>query len=209
MKGGQKSWTLDQIKAGFEYFYEIHKRYPTTHEMDDFKYLPTSRALMKKDGWGGLPNVRKLLGISNYHMNKGAGASKARKRHGEDNRKAELDMYNFLVSKFGILHIHEQEPILKKPNIVSPDFVLYLGEERKVAIDVFTSQHLRNVSTHIHLKNKKYISSPIPVFYVLYSNALTQKELDKLINNRISIKPKHIKLVTEDIFKVLANSNKL
>lgn len=57
--GKQKGWTSEQLKIGFLKFYELHGHYPTSHEVDAFEFLPSSRSMQRR--FGGLVEVRKAL----------------------------------------------------------------------------------------------------------------------------------------------------
>ncbi|OHA45886.1 MAG: hypothetical protein A3A80_04405 [Candidatus Terrybacteria bacterium RIFCSPLOWO2_01_FULL_44_24] len=52
--GLEKYWDLEKIKQGFDLFYKENGRYPTTFDVDDYKYLPSSRQIQRN--FGGLKN---------------------------------------------------------------------------------------------------------------------------------------------------------
>ncbi|MCA9342635.1 hypothetical protein KC950_01320 [Candidatus Saccharibacteria bacterium] len=56
---GQNSWTKDELRAGFEKFKNINGRYPTSHEIDSFPYLPSARSIQRT--FGGLVEIRQQV----------------------------------------------------------------------------------------------------------------------------------------------------
>ena len=57
----QSKWTIKQIKAGLELYKELNGNYPSSHEIDTFEYLPSSRSIQRS--LGGLEKVREALGF--------------------------------------------------------------------------------------------------------------------------------------------------
>ncbi len=64
-----QKWTVNKIRDGFEKFYELHSRYPTAHDIDDFHLLPSSRQIQRK--FGGLTNLRKVIGLEIVNYGRG------------------------------------------------------------------------------------------------------------------------------------------
>src|SRR3990167_9427156 len=62
-------WTLENLRDGLLYFYELNGRYPTAPEIDNFDYLPSSRQIQRK--FGGLEKLRTLLGHTEVSFSKG------------------------------------------------------------------------------------------------------------------------------------------
>ena len=63
--GKQRGWSFEDLKSGFEQFYKVHKRYPTSRETDNFEFLPTSRSIQRR--FGGLVETRKVLNLKRCH----------------------------------------------------------------------------------------------------------------------------------------------
>ena len=72
----QSKWTIEQIKSGLELYKELNGNYPSSHEIDTFEYLPTSRSIQRS--LGGLENIRMALGfdLSLTNLTKGTIRSK-------------------------------------------------------------------------------------------------------------------------------------
>lgn len=123
----EDTWSLNNIKDGLEYFYDLHGHYPTSKEIDVFEFLPSSRQMQR--AFGGLVRVRKqinLKGPKDYTREKvrskvGIEADKRTKIYEEE-------FYNFLVSKVDELRVHEHKII--RPGYVSSDFFIYTSRKK-------------------------------------------------------------------------------
>jgi hypothetical protein len=76
-------WNLQNLKDGFEYFFELYNRYPTVKEIDTFEYLPTSRTIQRS--FGGLMSLRKELGLDSP-TNFSSGVTRSNKAREVDKR---------------------------------------------------------------------------------------------------------------------------
>ena len=200
IRGRQSAWSTDEIKDGFSCYYYLYNRYPTVHEIDYFPYLPSSRSIMK--GNGGLPMLREKLGLAITHYAKGNEAGQMRRKSWEENKNVEEDLYDFLKSKISEVRIHEEKPIIKRPYVVRADFFIYTTKNTGIAIDVFKTEHIRSFNTHLHIKTKKYLNSPVKVYYVLYSKSITDNDINRVLINKKYPLPAHIKVITEKKFKL-------
>lgn len=93
-------WDIKKIEDGFRRFFKDHSRYPTSHEIDEYKYLPSARQIQRK--FGGLPKIRsslKLSGPNDYtKTTHGEGRAKSARRQYSNTH---LDIYAMLCKKFG------------------------------------------------------------------------------------------------------------
>lgn len=105
----ETSWTIKKIREGFEKFYKINKRYPTTYDVDDFELLPSARQIQRR--FGGLVNLRKELGLSIDNYSKGDSRSRIAIQSSVYGRKYETIVYNALLEKFDEKFIHIERPI--------------------------------------------------------------------------------------------------
>jgi len=72
--GAPKQWNLERLGKGFQQFFSEHDRLPTSNEVDKTDYLPSTKQIQRV--WGGLPNLRKMLGYEDIHFGKGKFRSK-------------------------------------------------------------------------------------------------------------------------------------
>lgn len=201
--GSGQRWSLENLRDGLQYFFELNNRYPKATEVDAFGYLPSSRAIQRS--YGGLVELRTKLGIGGpTHFGRGetrsAIATVAKKR-AQDYEEA---FYNFLISKITEVRIHEQKVF--RPGNVQCDFFIYgLGREG-IILDLFYAENLRNLAIIINIKVKRYSTIKSPVYFILVENeAIQQSEIDVLVKSKKNELPNNIHIETEKIFKETLN----
>ena len=95
-KLGILSWTIDNIKDGLLYFFELYGKYPTVPEVDKFEYLPTARTIQRS--FKGMVELRKMLNLSGpLKYSAGETRQKTAKRLWDNARNYEEEFYNFLM----------------------------------------------------------------------------------------------------------------
>jgi hypothetical protein len=197
--GYQDSWTEEEVRAGLRHFYELHRRYPTAHEIDDFEYLPSSRSIQRS--FGGLVALRgKLMPgeVSNFT----SGEYRRSKAREADLRARgyEEEFYKFLTANFFEIAIHEHRII--RPGGIASDFFVYLTELSGIVIDLFYAQDIRSLANIVNIKLKRYEALPYPTYFVLVGNPTIGDDLIKRkMANRTLALPAHIKVTTEGEFK--------
>ena len=132
-----KKWSLDNIKLGFEKFEKEYGRLPTAIEIDKVKYLPSSRQIQRL--FGGLPNIRKLLGYTDIHFGAGTYRANIGKNVNIRGREGEIMIKNFLIQKFHTPFVHIERP-LEESTKSRLDFYVY-SPSGNFAVDVFTPLH--------------------------------------------------------------------
>lgn len=197
--GGQLTWTKDELRAGFMAFYEAYNRFPTSHEIDAYEYLPSARSIQRS--YGGLVSLRKELfpdSISNYTL--GAHRSESAKRTFKNGRDLEALFFTYLTTQFLEIAVHEHKLI--RPGNVSSDFFIYLTPKTGVVIDVFYADSIINFINVINIKLKRYILVTEPTYLVIVGNDnITQELINSKVNNRKIPLPGHISLFSEVYFK--------
>lgn len=197
--GGQLTWTKDELRAGFMAFYEAYDRFPTSHEIDTYEYLPSARSIQRS--YGGLVSLRKELfpdSISNYTL--GAHRSESAKRTFKNGRDLEALFFAYLTDHFLEIAVHEHKLI--RPGNVSSDFFIYLTPETGVVIDIFYAENIINFINVINIKLKRYVLVTEPTYLVIVGNdAITQELIDSKVQNRKIPLPGHITLYSESYFK--------
>ncbi len=93
----RKSWTIKNIKEGFERFRNERGRLPKALEIDRLNYLPSSHLIQKT--FGGLEKLRTQLGYQDSHFGKGAFRSQIANRVNSRGRNAELALEKILREK--------------------------------------------------------------------------------------------------------------
>ena len=195
----EEKWTLENLKAGLDYFFEINDRYPTVREVDIFEYLPTSRTIQRS--FNGLMGLRKTLGL-NTPINHSSGITRSKTAQDADKRAQiyEKEFYDYLISKIPEVRIHEHKII--RPGDTAADFFIYTSDTKGIVIDLFYAVDIYSLSGVVNIKFKKYSSVKFPVYFVLVGNdKINQEAIDQKVNNRKNKLANHISVLTEENFK--------
>lgn len=198
--GKQRKWTPEELNAGFEYFKELHGRYPGSREIDLFEYLPSARSIQRSHK--GLISLRTELGFEESLINqtKGAVRSDKAKKTYSNSVESEEKFYKYLVSKIPEVRVHEHK--ILRPGHICCDFFIYTSDKKGYAVDIFYAQDLFTLQRIIRIKYLRYAGLKCKVYFVLVGNDLiSQKEIDDMLSNRKIQLPEHISVSTEAIFK--------
>lgn len=196
----QPKWTIEQVKAGLEYFRELNGRYPSANEIDNFEYLPSSRSIQRS--LGGLENVRNALGfdLSLTNLTKGVVRSTKAKQTYSNAVDFEEEFYYYLIKHIDEVKVHEHK--ILRPGHVCCDFFIYTSDKNGFAIDIFYAQDLFTLARTVNIKFKRYKKLEHPIYFILVGNSnINQIQLDTVIANKKLAWPKNIKLFTEKNFK--------
>ncbi len=197
--GHQSPWNDMELMAGLGYFLKLHGHYPSAHEIDNFEYLPSSRSIQRS--YGGLQKLRERLlpgQISNY--TKGDHRSGIAKRTYSNGRSLEAIFYEYLVSQFKEIAIHEHKLI--RPGNVSCDFYIYTAETKGIIIDVFYAASITNLVNIINIKLKRYTLVAEKTYLILMGNDnITQGMIDEKCSRRHIPLPTHGLVVTDLYFR--------
>lgn len=180
------------------YFKEIHGRFPTSHDIDAFDYLPSSRSIQRN--YGGLVNLRrKLIPDETSDFTRGNTRSAVARSSMRNGQEFESAFYAVLSSYFAEISVHEHKVI--RPGNVNCDFYLYLTKSSGVVIDIFYSGSIRNLTNIINIKLKRYVLVAEPTYLVVVGNSeISQQDIDAKMKNRKEPLPSHIEVVTESYF---------
>jgi hypothetical protein len=201
----QPKWTIEQVKAGLEYFRELNGRYPSANEIDNFEYLPSSRSIQRS--LGGLEQVRNALGfdLSLTNLTKGSIRSDKAKTTYANAVSYEEVFYNYLIKNIPEVKVHEHK--ILRPGHVCCDFFIYTSNNDGFAIDIFYAQDIFTLARTINIKFKRYKDLEYKVYFVLVGNdSINQDQLNNVIKNKKLDWPKNIKLFNEKTFKENLNS---
>lgn len=199
---GKDIWDKEKIKQGFIRFLEENKRLPTAIEIDKAEYLPSSRQIQRR--WGGLEKIRIDLGHEETHFGKGRHRSRIAHESNAKGRNGENTLQKMLCNHFGEMFVHIERPLDNKRKLRA-DFYVFNPQEN-FCCDVFSTDTVHNISTHLSIKCRKYVNYEETLYFVLDSVKFTQEELDNIIQRKRIPLPKNIRVITIDYLKDLIQS---
>lgn len=187
-----KKWSLERIREGFERFHKENGRLPTGPEIDACEYLSSTRQLNRL--FGGLPELRKLLGYSETDFSKGKYRSEIGIASNKRSKISEDTLRDILFEKFHEPFVHLEKPIDKYRKLRA-DFYVYNPLEN-FAVDVFTTETYHNLDTNVYIKLRKYSHITELFYLVLTSENLTAGDVALFNKRKAKNFPVNIKLVT-------------
>ena len=203
-------WSKEKIQEGFEKFFAENGRYPTSEEIDIFTGLPSSRQIQR--AFGGLVNLRKLLGLKITNFGNGENRSKIAKAIGQRGHSLERDLEKNLIARFNEYFVHIEKPLIKYYKLDSQnklktksraDFFVY-AQNYNFCVDVFYAKNYRNLVSIINAKQKKYSDLTIDV-YLINGNAkqdsdITKESIAKLYINKTNKLQSNVYILNLDDF---------
>lgn len=182
--GNKKSWTTEEIKAGFEHFYNKYNRYPTAHEIDAYPHMPSSRSIQRQRG--GLVALRKKLGLKGpQDFTKGEYSRERAKMINKRAHQLEKDVYDFLVQKFGKVSVH-REYFFTDDRRTRTDFFIYC-ENGNFSVDVFYPKDKKNLIGCLNSKMRTYgqgATLQYPVIFLMMNKNITQEDVALYIQRK-------------------------
>lgn len=190
-------WTLEIIRDGFEKFHREHDYYPKVpDDIDTCEYLPSRRQIQRT--FGGLPQLRTLLGLKDIYLSKGVYRSKIGLDSNKRSRVAEDHLRDLLYEKFHEPFVHLEKPIdtIRK---LRADFYIFNPIEN-FAVDVFSTETYHNLETNVYIKLQKYSHLKLRLYFVLVSSKLTVGDVSHFNSRKPERFPANIQLVTLNQF---------
>jgi len=182
--GGQKAWNIDEVEAGLKKFYEENNRYPTSTEIDIYKYLPSAKSIQRS--FGGLVRVRKNLNLeNNYDFRKGEHSSKRSFSINKRSNIIEKKVYDYLVEHYGKPFVH-REYFFTDDKRTRADFFVY-DNKNGFCIDVFYPNDKRNLIGCLNNKLNKYTQiymQQYPIIFLEMNDEIDQITLDLIVKNK-------------------------
>ncbi len=169
---GEK-WSLENLKDGFEYFKELNGRYPGSIELDSFEFLPNRKMIERR--FGGLQQLRSVLGYEDVHFGKGKFRSEIALRVNKRGRASELALERILKNKFGEVFVHTEKIFDDSRNRV--DFYVY-SPDGNFGVDIFNTDTMLNLQNNINIKIDKYKNFSGKLFYVVANDNFSQDDID-------------------------------
>lgn len=197
--GKQSEWTKDEILAGLQHFCKINGRYPSSLEIDQYEYLPSSRSIQRR--YGGLVTLRsELIPESASSFTRGKIRSAVAKEAYHRAALYEEEFFKFLCTHFDPVAIHEHK--IMRPGNIASDFYIYLDENSGIVIDLFYAKDKHSLNGVINIKQKRYSSLPFKVIFVLVGNSnIDIAALRGMLSLRLNSLPYHLTVDTEANFK--------
>ncbi|MDP3726375.1 MAG: hypothetical protein Q8R36_04225 [bacterium] len=203
--GHRGSWTLNEIKTGFQKFYEIHGRYPTSREIDVFEYLPSSRSIQRR--FGGLVSVREALGLNtSFDLRTGEHSSKRAKEISVRAHKIEKEVYDYLINIFGIEFVH-REYFFTDDRRTRTDFFVYC-KNRNFSVDVFFPKDRHNFIGCLNSKMKTYKdvgTLQYPVIFLQMNKNISGEEIRKILARKKNKLHTYQQVMVWDEFREFCN----
>ncbi len=112
--GPRLVWTKENILDGLTKFFDETNRYPTSFEIDANEFLPSSRQIQRS--FGGLPKLRKELGLKISNYTKGRVRSDLAKALSKRGSMSERYFEKILVDKFGEYFVHVEKLFITATN---------------------------------------------------------------------------------------------
>ncbi len=186
-------WTISNLEAGFEKFYDDNGHYPSAPELDKFEYLPSSRQIQRV--FGGLQKLRKDMKLEHEASDHNSGKIRS-KMAGEAWARAvdyEEEYYKYLIQQIPELYVHEHKVIRHDGYKTDTDFFIYFPNSNDgIVIDVFYAMDILSLIKQVRIKEKKYAPMPYKTFFISINKKISQEEIDDKILNRNSTLPKNI-----------------
>jgi hypothetical protein len=198
--GGQETWTRLRVGQGFEQFLGEQGHYPSALEVDACSYLCSSRQIQRK--FGGLPELRRLLGISEISYAVGEPRKKIALRVNRLSMTSEREISEYLTGRYGEICVHEEKKYGSGRNRV--DFFVYA--KKNFAVEVFNTYTVHGIIGNLNPKLKKYVDFPHTIFFVITGGDFSQAQIDKVVSRKriFRLKPQ-MKCVCFDELKNLCS----
>lgn len=183
--GKQKGWTFEDLESGFQQYYKLHKRYPTSHEIDEFEFLPSSRSIQRR--FGGLVELRKSLELKDTSddFRTGEYSSQRAKKINERAHKLEKQVYDYLVDNFGVEFVH-REHFFTDDRRTRTDFFIY-SKNSNFSVDVFYPSDKHNFIGCLNSKMHTYGSKTMlqyPVIFLQMNDDIKQEEIENILKRK-------------------------
>ncbi|MBI4135117.1 hypothetical protein HY477_00050 [Candidatus Uhrbacteria bacterium] len=175
------SWNIDNVISGFKKFFADNKRWPVAADMRLCPYLPNVKTLERK--FGGIRNVRHIMGIDVVDFSSGESRSKIAKTIGARGFQAEEQMYELLVKRFHEPFVHGQARVVVNSTSLNVDFLVY-HKAGKFAVDIlYPDSDPYRISNNLHMKYKTYKHFPYLLFLVVANTDIKEDVITKWLTS--------------------------
>lgn len=171
-------WSLESLRDGLRYFFDLHGRYPKATEVDNFDFLPSARSIQRS--FGGLQSLRKKFGHEDIHFGKGKFRSEISRLVNPRGRRRELKIEQLLRNKFGEVFVHTEKFFNSTKCRV--DFYVY-SPGGNFGVDVFDTDTRHNFMTNINSKKRKYGNFTDELYFLVMNESFQQRDLDSYVQS--------------------------
>lgn len=192
-----KKWTLENIKKGFELFICENNRQPTPSEINAADYLPSCRQIQRI--FGGLPQLRELLGYEDIYLSKGKHRSRIAQESNKKSRESETRLRDIILcERFHKPFVHIERPIdeARKTRV---DFYVFNPVEN-FAVDIFTTETYHDLESNVYIKLREYFHLKEKIYFVVSSEKLTEGDVSLFVSRKAEKFPSNIKLISLNCF---------
>lgn len=198
------SWDLNLIKKGFDLFLKQNGRLPTSPEIDNLDYLPSSRQIQRK--FGGLEKLRSDLGYEDVHFGKGKFRSAIAKKSNIKGRESEIKLEKILSNLFHEVFVHTEKIFDDTKNRI--DYYIY-SPSGDFGIDIFQTGTIKDLQKNVNVKLSKYKNFSKELYFVVDNSLFSQKDLNDSSESKKYPLPKNIKLVNIDTLLNIVKSKEV
>lgn len=202
--GRKEKWTEDVIRLAFARYINDKGRSPTAMEIDSCGYLPSSRQIQRKYP-GGLPALRAHIGIKGpIDFTRGETAAKNVLMSQDRGQAIKDEVYQLLDARLGKKAIVREYFFTEKDKRSKADF--HVSDSKMTFyVDVFYATNLRNISTCLTARLRKYENMPgrsasHTIILVQANPDHDQDVIDELLANKKEPLGKNYKLMSMDTF---------
>lgn len=198
LENSKDIWTIENLKDGFDLFYDINGKYPTSGETDTFPFLPTRKTIERR--FGGMVKLRETLCLDvPFNLTKGHTRSVVAKEAFKRAQDYEKDFFNELIKKIPEVRVHEHK--IMRPGDTASDFFIYTNKNEGIFIDLFYAKDMHSLSGVVRIKSLKCLELKMPIYFILVGNTnISQEMLNQLNSNRKIKLLDNINIITHEHF---------
>lgn len=167
-----RKWNLENIRSGFERFEKENGRLPSSIEIDQTLYLPSARQVTRL--FGGLPQLRTIIGYTDIHFGKGENRSSIGHRSYELAIISEANLGQKLCTYFHEVFVHIERPV--RGSKVRLDFYVY-NQTKNFGVDIFNTENIPNLRSNLTAKSRKYSGFKELLYFVVQSEGVTENDI--------------------------------
>lgn len=190
-----KKWSLEIIRDGFIKFEKEFGRHPSSIEIDGTEYLPSARQLQRL--FGGLPELRQLLGYADTHLGKGENRSRIGKRSYALAKLSEANLEKSLCAYFHEVFVHVEKPV--RGSKVRLDFYIY-NQTTNFGVDIFNTENIPTLRSNLTAKSRKYSGFNELLYFVVESQNVSQSDIEKHNLGKVGELLPNMKLISLEYF---------
>lgn len=179
-----KVWTAEDIKEGLDRFYAEYKKFPTSTEIDSYKYLPSSKTIQRR--FGGLivfRSTHKVKGQADFRS-----GEHSRQRAFKISKRAHLmeaKVYKYLQNVFGREFVRRKY-FFTNDKRTRADFFVY-DSDKGFCVDLLHPSSRQNLVGCLNRKLDKQLDkyvSRYPLIYLQMNDEIKQDVLDEVIKSK-------------------------